>query len=362
MITIGNIRRKIIQSHKNGRDIDFNEAFNELNINDEIDSKRNQPNFYSWHYYDNEKLRNLVDMISVEPFTVNGAIKKVQPRINQRFLKAISEVQISLEMPYSPVELSVLDDYVLNLYVWQGICHLHLENRVITLNKGDFLILTPSTPCYVECGEQDQIFNIILRRRDFQTIWKQVLKHNKILNKFMSLVIKGRSGDYLNFTLFPSHAVQHVLQVLLNEFVIDDEFSLGRFLNALQGLYVLLLRSTDNQKKIKKQKGSTTQVVQIVRIMQQEFATITLEDLSNRLNYNSTYLSRIISNKLGKSFSELLIEIRLNEAKNLLLKYPDWRILKISQMIGYQNPEYFATLFKKEVGCSPTEYRRENKK
>ena len=84
---------------------------------------------------------------------------------------------------------------------------------------------------------------------------------------------------------------------------------------------------------------------------------LTLEFVSNSLNVNPIHLSRTLKNELGVTFSQLLTDIRMKKAVELLSS-TDMSILDISEQLGYDTQHYFSTVFKKAIGVSPNQYRR----
>ena len=58
----------------------------------------------------------------------------------------------------------------------------------------------------------------------------------------------------------------------------------------------------------------------------------------------------------GMNVSSFIRDIRLKEAKRLARQQPDIRISDLAYRVGFQDPKYFATTFKKEFGVTPTEY------
>ncbi|PFE53482.1 helix-turn-helix domain-containing protein, partial [Bacillus thuringiensis] len=52
-------------------------------------------------------------------------------------------------------------------------------------------------------------------------------------------------------------------------------------------------------------------------------------------------------------------QFRVLKATEYLLQ-TNQSIKEISTAVGIENPEYFATLFKKKTGFTPTEYRKKN--
>ena len=82
-----------------------------------------------------------------------------------------------------------------------------------------------------------------------------------------------------------------------------------------------------------------------------------LFDIAKRFNISSSYLVRHFKLKYGKSPINYLILLRINEAKELMTKFPDMEIKTISELIGYTDQHYFSKFFKKHIGLAPSEYR-----
>ena len=84
---------------------------------------------------------------------------------------------------------------------------------------------------------------------------------------------------------------------------------------------------------------------------------ITLETIAPLFGYNSSYLGKIFSKKLGQNFNTYLDTLRVEKAKEILTttKAP---VYKVAEMVGYKNVDYFHIKFKKYTGSSPAEYRK----
>ncbi len=83
---------------------------------------------------------------------------------------------------------------------------------------------------------------------------------------------------------------------------------------------------------------------------------ISLEQLAQNLNYSTAYLSRLIKKETGSTFSELLQELRIQKAKDLLRK-SEVKINSVAVQTGYSDISYFISVFKKKTGVTPNEYR-----
>jgi len=62
--------------------------------------------------------------------------------------------------------------------------------------------------------------------------------------------------------------------------------------------------------------------------------------------------------ELGHSFIHVLVQIRIQKAVHLL-KETELSILEIALKVGYDSQHYFSTAFKKMIGVSPNQYRRD---
>ncbi|WP_338540062.1 AraC family transcriptional regulator [Paenibacillus tundrae] len=84
---------------------------------------------------------------------------------------------------------------------------------------------------------------------------------------------------------------------------------------------------------------------------------VTLDDLAERFNYSSRHLSMQFKQKTGSSPIDYLIQIRLAEARRMLIK-SNVTLREIAVEVGYTDVYYFSRLFKKHVGISPTRYQQ----
>ena len=84
--------------------------------------------------------------------------------------------------------------------------------------------------------------------------------------------------------------------------------------------------------------------------------TTSLSDFAESLGYSSGYVGRMIKEKTGNSFSELLSRYRIESAKKML-ETTDLSVENISLEVGYLNPSGFYKQFCALYGMTPKEYR-----
>jgi len=105
------------------------------------------------------------------------------------------------------------------------------------------------------------------------------------------------------------------------------------------------------------EKSSKFLVVKALSFMKENVTMgLTLKDVSAYLYISTWYLSKLIKKETGSTFIDILSEIRIEEAKKLLLQ-PQYKIYEVSAMIGFTDVTYFNKLFKSITGLKPMEYR-----
>ncbi|WP_419874637.1 response regulator transcription factor [Candidatus Pristimantibacillus sp. PTI5] len=88
---------------------------------------------------------------------------------------------------------------------------------------------------------------------------------------------------------------------------------------------------------------------------------ITREDIANHVFLNPDYLTRIFKKSTGVSIIEFVTEARIKKSL-VLLNDPNLAISTVASEVGYDNLTYFSKLFKKVVGSTPSDYRKQSMK
>ncbi|GGC81044.1 helix-turn-helix transcriptional regulator [Enterococcus wangshanyuanii] len=85
---------------------------------------------------------------------------------------------------------------------------------------------------------------------------------------------------------------------------------------------------------------------------------INLTTLADIMHLNRHYVSRFFKEAVGMNFIDYLTAYRIEKAKQLLMKTEE-SITEISGTVGYIDSTYFSKLFKKKVGQSPHQFRKQ---
>ncbi len=88
---------------------------------------------------------------------------------------------------------------------------------------------------------------------------------------------------------------------------------------------------------------------------------IRLNDVANFVNLSPNYFSSLFKREMNLSFADYVNQTRIKESQ-YLLETTDYSILDIAISVGYNNQNYFTTIFRKFTGITPKQYRMRSAK
>ena len=84
--------------------------------------------------------------------------------------------------------------------------------------------------------------------------------------------------------------------------------------------------------------------------------TLSLGEVIKHIGMSQGYFCAEFKKKTGETFVDYLTRVRMEKARELLT-LSDRKVYEISELVGYDNATYFSTLFKKQYGVSPSEFK-----
>ncbi len=102
-------------------------------------------------------------------------------------------------------------------------------------------------------------------------------------------------------------------------------------------------------------------VEQIMSYVEEHYGDLNLSinDISDNLDMSAAYLGRLFKQVTGTTFIEYLTKYRLKAACELLAG-TDMTVNEVSDKVGFTNCSYFYIIFKKNLECTPNQYRKQN--
>ena len=83
---------------------------------------------------------------------------------------------------------------------------------------------------------------------------------------------------------------------------------------------------------------------------------ISMQEVAEDMGYSDAYFSKLFKQYFNQNFTAYLTEYRIKKAKELLTDTNN-SIKDISRMVGYEDSNYFAKIFKRIVGEIPSKFR-----
>ncbi len=106
-------------------------------------------------------------------------------------------------------------------------------------------------------------------------------------------------------------------------------------------------------------KTTRLKVLDSIAYIQDNYANrdISVEQVADIYNISVSYYSKLFNESLGKTFPEVINELRLENARKILLEDTIITIKEVAADNGFSSVSYFSSQFKKKYGISPTTYR-----
>ena len=88
---------------------------------------------------------------------------------------------------------------------------------------------------------------------------------------------------------------------------------------------------------------------------------LSVQTIAASLSISASYLSKLVKKHLDRSVVDFLVDYRMERAKELLAT-SDLMMYEIAEATGYPDAQYFSTVFKRQIGLTPTEFRAQRRR
>lgn len=105
--------------------------------------------------------------------------------------------------------------------------------------------------------------------------------------------------------------------------------------------------------------GHRNSIRTAVRYIEANFTekNLTLSEVADTIHMSSSYFSMEFKSEVGVSFKQYLTNLKIEKAKELL-NNPLYKTYEIAENLGYSDYPHFTKTFKKQLGMTPTQYRK----
>lgn len=243
-------------------------------------------------------------------------------------------------------------------YVLEGRCAHQVRDHTSTMTTGDLCFIQPRMTHALDVSDESVIIDVLIRKSTFRHYFYSILQGDNLLSNFFMSTLYSKSGiDYLLFHTQDDPDMHYAFLDLCMESVQKEDYY-SVLVNAIvTRIFVLLLRRYMNSCELPSDMpGDTALAMTIARYLQANAASVTLEQMAGYFHYTPEYTSRLVKRVTGQSFMQLLTSFRIENAKQLL-RDTTITVADIGASVGYESGEHFIRTFRKQTGCTPSEYR-----
>lgn len=201
---------------------------------------------------------------------------------------------------------------------------------------------------------------------------EQLQEATEILEDCMKCQISFDNTDIIPIRILVSTIINHFCDLLLQTGLRNTDafqFCMNSFerVYRLETMYELknltynLTRSLIETFATERSCRNHSLIDSVLAYLEQNYSdsNLTLNSVASHFYLNASYLSRLFKLETAKTFTKHLTDIRLKQAANLLLT-SSYRAYEICEQVGFNDPKYFSTCFKKYYNMTTNEYRQNN--
>ena len=255
-----------------------------------------------------------------------------------------------------------IHDWVEINYMYSGSCTQKINGTTYQIQSGETILIDKYTPHEISyLNENDILVSIMIKPEYLSTGFFNRLSKDSILTEFFINAL-NKEKEHNSFILFPSQDSRK-LSLYMKEFFCEMIEPSSYNTDILDSLLTLILCELIelyySKKEVITEGIKATSLVSVLKYIENNFNSCTLEEVASHFGLNSSYLSTLIKKKLNINYLELVQKQKIKTAATLLLN-SELSIVQVAEQIGYENMSFFYKKFKEQYGCSPKQYRAMN--
>ena len=254
-------------------------------------------------------------------------------------------------------------NYVEMMYVVQGSITHYIEGKELVLRKGDVLMLNQHVSHAIKRAEYEDIGINFIALPEFFEVPLTMLHEKNVLADFVIGAMRQKNpvAHYLLFRLKEDLQVENLMENMIESMLhthcnedIANQYTMGL-------VFLYLLNHLENLSHNSSLDYKETVVQAVMEYINSDCKNANLSKIAEDTHQSMTVLSKLIKQKTGYKFQELLQRRRFQKAVYLLME-TELTVEDIALEVGYENQSYFYRQFQKRYGMTPAKYRKLHKK
>lgn len=235
-------------------------------------------------------------------------------------------------------------------YVKKGNCILHLDNESITFREGEMMIITPNVNHLFEAGSE----GTTLMQLEFLP---EIFSHfdwnaETGINGSSPIPVFLFSEENRLIKIVNNVRIMRAVQRIVNELEAKSPYYQYLVVMYYAELLILICRYMDEAYLPICTNESLKKAIAYIRL--NYHTDININSVAGHTGISERYLRALFSQHLNLSPLDYLNQIRIDKAIELL-RNTEMSIKEICFQCGFQSPQYFSRIFKRQIGISPRE-------
>ena len=234
------------------------------------------------------------------------------------------------------------------------------KGTMTTINENECYIGQPYTGYALRATQADDvtIIGVLIQRDVFIRDYLPTLAlDNKIFRFFLEPEKDYYSDQYMHLKLEKNSPIRTLLEMMVIEYANRKPDTQLILKPMVLTLFMMIARVYRAQAIAAAPISLTDQILQY---MSEHISTASLKETAAHFSYNPNYISTLVHKETGKTYSKILLDMRMERAL-ILLSHTDLPIEEIAYMLGYNNQSNFYKAFKEVYGQSPREFMKTKK-
>ena len=160
------------------------------------------------------------------------------------------------------------------------------------------------------------------------------------------------SDEFIHLSFEQSSPVRTLLELMVIEYADKKEDTQMILKPMVLSLFMHIARRYRLEKPDVAADSLSGRIIQYIHSHPE---TVTLKEIADHFSYHPNYISTLLHQELGKTFSQIVLEKRMDRAV-ILMKGTTLSIEEIAAMLGYSNHSNFYKAFREYYGKTPREY------
>lgn len=227
-------------------------------------------------------------------------------------------------------------------------------DRIVTLKQDDFYAGQPFAghAAIPTGGDVVMVCLIVRPELVFSHFLPSLSTSSAMVNFLLNPATDSYSQEIIHFNAKNNMGMRRLLEMMVIEYAENKEDTQALLKPLLLAYLMQVSRQYSIKTEIKKNKSVSADIVHYIN---EHVADVTLGSIAMKFSYHPNYVSAMLKKETGKTFSEILLQQRMERAL-IMLQGTNLPVERVSAMLGYSNPSNFHKAFREYYHKSPREY------